>query len=310
MKILFMGTPDFAAAALKALVKSRHEVAAVVTQPDKPKGRGHKMTPPEVKVTAIEYGIPVYQPERVKNGELTEILETVKPDITVVAAYGKIIPEDALNYAKYGAVNIHASLLPKLRGAAPIQWAVINGDKKTGITTMQMNAGLDTGDMLLKEETEIGEYETAEELFDRLAAMGADLILKTLDKLEKGEIIPEKQNESEHTYAPQIKKEDAHIDWSRSAREVSKLVCGMNSWPLAYTYYKNEAVKIINGEWTENTTEKCPGAVMGLVKGKGLEVACGEGTYIIKTVKFPGGKKMNIEDYIRGHEFDFSEIFS
>ncbi len=308
MKILFMGTPDFADAALKALISSRHEVAAVITRPDKPKGRGHKLMPPEVKVTALENNIPVYQPERIGNGELDEILEKYVPELTVVAAYGKIIPEKALNYAKYGAVNIHASLLPKLRGAAPIQRAVINGDRETGVTVMQMNAGLDTGDILSVEKTEIGEYETSAELFERLAVIGSRLLLETIDKIEEGSVIPEKQDDAAHTYAPPVKREEALVDWTRPAREISKLVCGMNSWPLAYTYYKGAVMKIIEGEWTDKKSCCPPGSVIGAVKGKGLEIAAGKGTYIIKTAQFAGTKRMPIIDYIRGHEFDMNAV--
>ncbi len=303
-----MGTPDFASAVLAALVESRHEVTAVVTQPDKPKGRGHKMLPTPVKVYAAEYGIPVYQPERIKGGELMPILETANPDLTVVAAYGKIIPAEALNYAKYGAFNVHASLLPHLRGAAPIQRAVINGDAETGVTIMQMDAGLDTGDMLLSESTPIGEYETSGELFDRLADMGAKLLLAAIDKAERGELTPVPQGDA-HTYAPPIKKDEARIDWSNSAREISKLVCGMNPAPFAYTYYKGEPIKIVAGEYTENDTGKPCGTVLGEIKNKGLEIAVSGGTYIITELRPAGKKCMRAVDYLRGHRIDSGEMF-
>ena len=205
MRILFMGTPDFAAASLKAMTDAGLDVVGVVSQPDRPKGRGHKLVPTDVKAAALEVGIEnIYQPEKLRNGELQPVLDELKPELIVVVAYGKILPDYIIDYPKYGCVNVHASLLPKYRGAGPIQWAIINGEKVTGVTTMKMDSGLDTGDMLLKAETEIGEYETAEELFDRLAVIGGDLLLKTIDGLEKGSITPTPQNDEEHTYAPMI----------------------------------------------------------------------------------------------------------
>ena len=227
MRILFMGTPDFAAASLKAMTDAGLDVVGVVSQPDRPKGRGHKLVPTDVKAAALEAGIEnIYQPEKLRNGELQPVLDKLKPELIVVVAYGKILPDYIIDYPKYGCVNVHASLLPKYRGAGPIQWAIINGEKVTGVTTMKMDSGLDTGDMLLKAETEIGEYETAEELFDRLAVIGGDLLLKTIDGLEKGSITPTPQNDDEHTYAPMISRETGVIDWSKSAREISKLICG------------------------------------------------------------------------------------
>ena len=208
MRILFMGTPDFAAASLKAMTDAGLDVVGIVSQPDRPKGRGHKLVPTDVKAAALEAGIEnIYQPEKLRNGELQPVLDKLKPELIVVVAYGKILPDYIIDYPKYGCVNVHASLLPKYRGAGPIQWAIINGEKVTGVTTMKMDSGLDTGDMLLKAETEIGEYETAEELFDRLAVIGGDLLLKTIDGLEKGSITPTPQNDDEHTYAPMISRE-------------------------------------------------------------------------------------------------------
>ena len=219
MRILFMGTPDFAAASLKAMTDAGLYVVGVVSQPDRPKGRGHKLVPTDVKAAALEAGIEnIYQPEKLRNGELQPVLDKLKPELIVVVAYGKILPDYIIDYPKYGCINVHASLLPKYRGAGPIQWAIINGEKVTGVTTMKMDSGLDTGDMLLKAETEIGEYETAEELFERLAVIGGDLLLKTIDGLEKGSITPTPQNDKEHTYAPMISRETGVIDWSKSAR--------------------------------------------------------------------------------------------
>lgn len=306
MKILFMGTPDFAAASLQALLEAKFDVVGAVSQPDKPKGRGHKLQPTEVKVTAENAGIPVFQPESLKNDALLPILEELKPDAIVVAAYGKILPEYIINYPKYGCINVHASLLPKYRGAAPIQWAIINGEKVTGVTTMKMDKGLDTGDMLLKAETEIGEYETSEELFDRLAKLGGELLIKTINGLEKGEITPVPQNHEEHTYASTISRETGKIDWQKSSMEIIKLICAMNSWPLAHTLYKGEPLKIVMAKLTDGHG-KC-GEILSLDKGRGLKVATGDGAIYIETAQFAGSKKMNIEDYARGHAIDIGEI--
>lgn len=305
MKILFMGTPDFAAESLKALVKAGIDVRAAVSQPDKPKGRGHKLQPTDVKLAAEEAGIPVYQPETLKNGELQGLLDEIQPELIVVAAYGKILPEYILNYPKYGCINVHASLLPKYRGAAPIQWAVINGEKETGVTIMQMEKGLDTGDMLIMEKTEIGQYETAGELFERLAKIGGELLVKAVGEIEKGNITPIPQNHSEHTYAPMISKETGKIDWSKDAAEISKLICGMNPWPAAHTLYNGETVKIYESVIAEERGAfGTPGEILGADKGKGLKVAAGDGALYIKTAQFAGSKRMNIEDYMRGHSVD------
>ncbi len=311
MKILFMGTPDFASVSLQALIDAGYDVVGAVSQPDKPKGRGHKLMPTEVKVTAENAGIKVYQPETLKNGELRPVLDELRPDLIVVAAYGKLLPEYVINYPEYGCVNVHASLLPKYRGAAPIQWAVINGDKTTGVTTMKMEKGLDTGDMLLKTETQIGEYETSEELFDRLAKIGGELLVKTVEGLEKGNITPIPQNHDEATWAPMITRETGKIDWTKSPGEICKLICGMNSWPLAQTLYKGETLKIAeaviaDGD-TENQKAKC-GEILSLDKGKGLKVAAGNGAIYIKTAQFAGSKRMNIEDYARGHDIEIGTV--
>lgn len=308
MKILFMGTPDFAAECLKTMINAKLDVVGVVSQPDRPKGRGHKLVPTDVKAAALDANLPVYQPERIKNGEMQEILDELKPDVIVVVAYGKILPDYIINYPKYGCVNVHASLLPQYRGAAPIQWAIINGEKTTGVTTMKMDSGLDTGDMLLKAETEIGEYETTEELFDRLAKIGGELLLKTLDGLKQGSITPVPQEHEKHTYAPMISRETGVIDWNKSAREISKLICGMNSWPLASTKYKDGVVKIVTAKVCADASDKTPGTILALEKGKGLKISCGEGTLYIETAQFPNSKKMNVEDYARGHEIEIGYV--
>lgn len=308
MKILFMGTPDFASASLTALIESGADIVGVVSQPDRPKGRGHKTVPTDVKKTAQDAGLKVFQPESIKNGELQEILDELKPEVIVVVAYGKILPDYILSYPKYGCVNVHASLLPKYRGAAPIQWAIINGEKVTGVTTMKMDSGVDTGDMLLNAETEIGEYETSEELFERLAKIGGELLIKTLSGLENGTITPKPQKHDESTHAPMISKETGIIDWGKSAREISKLICGMNSWPLASTLYKGEMLKIVEAKMCNDTLDKQAGEILALEKGKGLKVSCGEGTLYIKTAQFAGSKKMNVEDYARGHDIEIGTV--
>lgn len=308
MKILFMGTPDFAAATLKTMIDAKLDIIGVVSQPDRPKGRGHKLVPTDVKAVAIEAGLEVYQPEKLRNGELQEVLDNLKPELIVVVAYGNILPDYIINYPKYGCVNVHASLLPKYRGAAPIQWSIINGEATTGVTTMKMDSGLDTGDMLLKAETPIGEYETSEELFERLAEIGGKLLLETIDGLEKGTIVPTPQNHDEHTYAPMITRETGIIDWTKSAKEISKLICGMNSWPLASTKYKDGVLKVVTARVCTDNSDKTPGTILSLDKGKGLKVACGEGTLYIQTAQFPNSKKMNVEDYARGHEVEIGIV--
>ncbi len=299
-----MGTPDFAVGSLDAMVKAGMNVVGVVSQPDKPKGRGHKLVPTEVKAAAESMGITVYQPEKLKNGELMPILEELQPELIVVTAYGKILPSYILDYPKYGCINVHASLLPKYRGAAPIQWAIINGEKETGVTIMKMDAGLDTGDMLYVEKTEIGEYETAEELFDRLSAIGGKALVEAINNIDN--LTPVPQNHDEHTYAPMINKETGIIDWSKSAKEISKLICGLNSWPLANTIYKGEPLKIVTAVVTEGNGT--PGEILSIDKGKGMKVATGNGALYIQTAQFAGSKKMAVEDYARGHEIEIGSI--
>ncbi|MBQ7751915.1 MAG: methionyl-tRNA formyltransferase [Clostridia bacterium] len=305
MRILFMGTPDIAAKCLQMLIKSNMTVVGAVSQPDKPKGRGHKLMPTDVKIAAINANIPVFQPEKIKSGELLPILEELKPDIIAVVAYGKILPKYVLDFPKFGCINLHASLLPKLRGAAPVQWAVINGEKETGITTMLMDEGLDTGDMLLSEKTEIGEYETSDELFCRIAEIGGKLLVKTIENIES--IVPQKQPKGEESYAPMITKEMAHIDWSKPTDEISKLICGMNSRPMAYSFYKDEQVKIISAVKGGMCKGEI-GEIIGMEKGKGLQVKTSDGSIYIRELQFSGGKRMLSEDYLRGHSLDFGTV--
>lgn len=299
MKIVFMGTPDFAVPSLNALFGAGHEVQAVFCQPDKPKGRGNKITPPPVKVAAAEKNVPVYQPVSLKNGgeEFIEILRDLAPDCIVVAAYGKILPKAVLDIPKYGCVNVHGSLLPKYRGAGPIQWAVLNDEKTTGITTMLMGEGLDTGDMLLKCETEIGENETAAELFDRLADMGAELLLTTLEKLEKGEVTPVPQNEDEASYAPMLSKELCPIDFTKTARQVHKQICGLSDWPCATTTVEGKRLKVYRSEIVDGKSNAVPGTI---VKAKDFTVACCDGLVRFTEIQAEGSKRMKTADYLRG----------
>ncbi len=309
MKILFMGTPEFAVPCLEALINSEHQVVGAVTQPDKPVGRGHKLTPPPVKKCAVEHGIEVFQPETLKDFAFKPELERLNPDLIIVVAYGKILPEYILNFPRYGCINMHASLLPKYRGAGPIQWSVINGEKKTGITSMLMEKGLDTGDMLLKCETEIGEYETADELHDRLMIMGAELLIETIKCLEKGTLKPEKQNDAEFSYAPMISKETAKIDWTKSAKEIICLICGMNSWPVAHTSYMGEVMKAYRAVFG-GCGKGTPGEILSADEN-GICVMCGDGeTIVITDVQFTGSKQMKVRDYLNGHKITVGEILS
>lgn len=299
MKIVFMGTPDFAVPTLNKLYESEHEIAAVFTQPDKPKGRGYKLAPPPVKVLALEHGTPVYQPESLKKQpEMWDILKEIAPDVIVVAAYGKILPKQVLDIPKYHCVNVHGSLLPKYRGAAPIQWSVLNGDDETGITTMLMGEGLDTGDILLQRSTPIGENETAAELFDRLAEIGADLLIETLEKLEKGEIIPVKQDEELATYASILTKDMCMIDFNKPVKEVHKKICGLSDWPCAVTTLDGKRLKVFRSQIVK---DKMPGQQAGtVVDTKQFCVCCADGVIKLTEVQAEGSKRMRSEDYLRG----------
>lgn len=307
MKILFMGTPDFAVPCLEALVQSNHKVCGAVTQPDKPKGRGHKLQPPPVKEYAFAHNIPIFQPTTLRDGAFAEIAAQLAPDIIIVVAYGKILPIDLLELPPFGCVNVHASLLPKYRGAGPIQWSVINGEKETGITTMYMGEGLDTGDMLLKRATEIQPAETASELHDRLAGIGAELLLETLTELENGTAVRIPQNDEEATYAPMISKQTGRIDWTKPAQEVVNLIRGCNSWPIAHTMYQGEPLKIIRAAVGEKTA-KPSGTLLGVQQGK-LAVAAGDGhSVLVSEVQFAGSKRMSVESYLNGHTIDMNQI--
>ena len=303
MRVFFMGTPEFAVGCMRALCEAGFDVAAAVSQPDRPKGRGHKLCMTAVHEYAEEHGIVTYQPQSIKNGELREVLDTVKPDVIVVVAYGKILPEYVLGYPKYGCINVHASLLPKYRGAAPIQWSIINGEKQTGVTTMYMEKGLDTGDMILKKSVDIAEDETASTLHDKLMELGAEAIVETLHMAEEGKICAEKQDDSKSCYAPMIDKSTALIDWSADAESIVNLVRGMNSYPYAYTYYKGKMMKAGVANIAENTSKAQFGTIID-VSRDGITVSCGNGAVLIRTVQFEGKKMMKVSDYIMGHEIE------
>ncbi|MGI6279155.1 MAG: methionyl-tRNA formyltransferase [Acutalibacteraceae bacterium] len=298
MRIVFMGTPDYAAKTLEKLISSKHEVVAVFAQPDKPVGRKQVLTPPPVKVLAAEHSIPVYQPASLKTGEHTQILEQIAPDAIVVVAYGKILPEDILSIPKYGCINGHASLLPKYRGASPIQWSIVCGETETGVTTMLMDKGMDTGDILEQTTVKIGEDETAGELFERLSEISADLMLSTLQKLENGTITPKKQDESKATYAPIIKKEMALLVFTKSSAEIFNAVRGFYPWPCAYFFIEGRRIKAIKCRLGDKTSSPA-GAVVGNTDY--LEVACGDGRTVIFEILQPeGSRQMSAKQMLCG----------
>lgn len=308
MRIIFMGTPDFSVGTLEALVEAGHEVCLVVTQPDKPKGRGKEMQYTPVKEAALKHGIEVYQPRRIREAECVEKLRQYNADIMVVIAFGQIIPKEILEMVPYGCVNVHASLLPKYRGAAPIQWSIIDGEVVTGVTTMQMDEGLDTGDMLLKTEVPITAEETGESLHDKLAKAGAALCVETLAKLQEGSIIPEKQGESPTAYAKMLDKKLGNIDWTKSAAEIERLVRGLNSWPSAYTYWNKKVVKIWKASVTDENSNEQVGTVVKVEKD-GFYVQTGNGLLKVLELQIPGKKRMDAGAFLRGYTIEPGEVF-
>ena len=302
MKIVFMGTPDYAAVTLEKLIESDHEIAGVFAQPDKHVGRKQIITAPPVKVCAEKHGITVYQPNTLRDGKAEEILKEIAPDVIVVVAYGKILPREILNIPKYGCVNGHASLLPKYRGSAPIQQAIISGETETGVTAQLMDEGIDTGDILKTARTEIGEKETAEELFERLSVITAELLVNTLADLEKGNITPQKQDEEKASYAPIIKKEMALLDFSKSAKELYNAVRGYYSWPVAFFFLKGKRIKVIKSE-IGSETSKPAGTVVGNTEC--LEIACGDGkTLKLLTVQPEGKGQMTAKQMLNGSKIE------
>ena len=311
MKIVFMGTPDFAVPPLRALTEAGYEVAAVVTQPDKPKGRGKTLLPTPVKEEALMHEIPVYQPQKVKNNpEFMDILKEIAPDIIIVAAFGQLIPKEILELPKFGCINIHASLLPKYRGAAPIQQAVIDGEKESGVTIMQMAEGLDTGDMISKIVIPLSPEETGGSLFGKLAQAGAELLIKTLPSIEQGTAEYEKQPEESPTpYAAMITKQMGLMDFNRQACELERLVRGLNPWPSAYTFINGKTLKVWKCKVSMEETEAVPGTVF-LTDKEGIHVACGQGVLILTEVQLEGKKRMETEAFLRGYHIENGTVFT
>ena len=308
MRILFMGTPDFALFSLRALVEAGEDVVGVVTQPDKPKGRGYTLTPPPVKVYAEEKGLPVYQPKTLRDEAFAELLRQIDPEVIVVVAFGKILPANVLDYPKYGCVNVHGSLLPAYRGAAPMQRAIIDGCAETGITTIFMADGIDTGDMLLKKSVAIDLHDTFETVHDKLGECGAELLLRTLALLEAGEITPEKQDDALATYAQKIEKEDCLLDFSRTAKEVHDRIRGLSPIPLSFTHTSDgRLLKILSSEPVEGKGR--PGEVISLSGGR-ITVACGEGAVALLSVLPEGKKRMSAADFINGRRISVGDILS
>ena len=302
MRVVFMGTPDFAVPVLEALTESKHEVVAVVTQPDKRKGRGKEMQYTPVKTAALNHGIEVYQPAKVKDEEFQNVLRDINADVIVVVAFGQILPPSIIHMPKYGCINVHASLLPKYRGAAPIQWAVIDGEKETGITTMQMDEGLDTGDMMLKEVVHVDEKETGGSLHDKLAACGGKIILETLQKVEDGTVTYTKQDDSKSNYAKMLDKNLGKIDFTKKAVEIERLIRGLNPWPSAYTKLNGKTLKIWDADVLEGENET-PGKIVNITKDQ-IWISTGEGILAVNELQLEGKKRMNTEDFLRGYKME------
>ena len=301
MRVVFMGTPDFAAASLRQILSDGFEIVGVFTQPDKPKGRGMAMSVSPVKELALAHGIPVFQPEKMRDGTALGIVKELNPDILAVVAYGRILPDDILAVPKYGAVNVHGSLLPKYRGAAPIQWAVLNGDTVTGVTTMYLAHDMDAGDIISRRETEIGEFETSGELFDRLMILGAELLTETVRSIEAGTAGRTPQDHSLATYTKMLDRSFSPIDWTKTPRMIVKQICGLDPWPSATARLDGTDLKILGAEYTDTVTERAPGTVV-CADRRGIEVACGEGKTLRITELQPAGKKrMSAAAWLLGH---------
>jgi len=298
IRTVFMGTPDFALPTLEGLIAAGVNLCAVYTQPDRAKGRGNKLTAPPVKVLAERHGIPVYQPVKLRDPEAVATLKTLSPDLIVVVAYGQILPKSVLEIPRYGCINVHASLLPRYRGAAPINKAVMDGESETGVTTMLMDVGLDTGDMLVKRATAISSEETAGQLHDRLSVLGREAMEQTLRLLCAGKLEPQAQEDNLSTYAPMMKKEDGRIDWNRRAEEIHNLVRGLDPWPGAYSYLDGELLKIADTLPRQDGSAE-PGTILS-ASAQGIEVACGEGSLLIRCLQLPGKKWLQVADFLRG----------
>ncbi|CEN84888.1 methionyl-tRNA formyltransferase [[Clostridium] sordellii] len=301
MKIVFMGTPEFAVPCLQKIIDEGHEVLAVVTQPDKPKGRGKKLAMPPVKELALKYDIDVYQPVKAREESFVEKLKEINPELIVVVAFGQILPKSILDIPKFGCVNVHASLLPKYRGAAPLNWVIINGEEKTGVTTMYMDVGLDTGDMILKSEIPLDDEITAGELHDKMMVQGAEVLKDTIDLISKGEAPREKQNDEETCYSPIMDKSLGNIDWSKSATDIHNLIRGVNPWPSAYTTYDKQTMKIWKTKVLDKLSEKTPGTILSVDKN-GIEVSTGDKVLQISEIQMSGKKRMIVSEYIKGND--------
>lgn len=307
MRIIFMGTPDFAVPCLKKLVESHHQVVGVFTQPDKPKGRGYELSPPPVKVCALENNIEVFQPKSMRDGEALKIINSLNADLIIVVAFGKILPAEILNSVKYGCVNIHASILPRLRGAAPIQWSIINGDSETGVTAQQMDIGVDTGDILMIKKIPIEIDMNAGELFDKLSLCGAEVLIETIMLIENNQLKPIKQNEAEATYASMLSKELCPIDFSKSAIEIHNLIRGLSPWPVATTKVNGKLLKIHKSKILNETTMKKNGEVVD--NNNRLVVACGDGICIeILELQAEGKKRTDAASYLRGNKIELGTV--
>jgi methionyl-tRNA formyltransferase len=307
LRVIFMGTPEFACPALQKLVERGEQVVAVVTQPDRPRGRGQRLMPTPVKELAVRHAIPVYQPDKVRNPEVIEMLRTLAPDVIVVVAFGQILPKVLLDIPPLGCINVHASLLPRYRGAAPLNWCLINGEHETGVTTMLMDVGLDTGPMLLKQSTPIDQDEGIVSLHDRMSVMGAELLSETLDGLAAGTIMPEEQDDSRSCYAPMLKKEHGRIDWDRDARSIHDQVRGLAVWPVAYTFLDGQTIKVYRSRTA--TGAGLPGTVLRADK-HGIEVACLQGSLVIEELQLAGKKRLEASSFLAGYAIPAGALFS
>lgn len=303
MRIIFMGTPDFSVGTFEALIAAGHDIVLAVTQPDKPKGRGGKMQYSPVKEKALQHGIPVFQPKKVREAKCIEKLRTYEADIMVVIAFGQILPKEILEMTRYGCVNVHASLLPKYRGAAPIQWAVINGESVSGVTTMQMDEGLDTGDMIMKTEVTLDDKETGGSLFDKLSEAGASLCVKTLEALEEGTAVFEKQGETTTEYARMLHKDMGSIDWKNDAQTIERLIRGLNPWPSAYTKWDGKVMKLWEADVVLQNSKHEPGTVV-LVEKDSFCVQTGDGLLKVRSLQIPGKKRMEADAFLRGYKIE------
>ena len=310
MRIVFMGTPEFAVPSLRALLDNGYEVVGAITQPDRPAGRGHKLTPCPVKLLAQERGVPVYQFEKIKNQEGVDCLRALKPDLVVTAAFGQLLSKEILSIPQYGTVNVHASLLPKYRGSAPINWCILNGEKVAGVTTMLTDIGMDTGDMLLKAQTDVGELETAGELTQRLSEIGAKLLIDTLRFYPHGGLKSVRQNAAEASYQPMLTKEMGKIDWTRSAQEISCQVRGLNPWPCAYTESGDGRLKIYLAKPCAAEGAAEPGTVAVSSAKEGLKIACGEGWLEVLEMQAPNAKRMSAKAYLQGKKIEIGTKFN